>query len=218
MYKTFDSWDHLASTPDIDNGSVGRQTVSDACLLRATTVLRTKIRKRENLLNLERWLRRDVIQNRQEGDMFYGQKIEPASLTLGQYRNGDFHLFNFYAESKGTDMWASIAMRLNFLRSMTTTVASVRDVEMVVLDLLLRACGHAEGEVMSLEELDQQLHGLEILALWMALSKPPINKRYQKCFEFLDAIENGKEDISLISQQDKSLIRESLVISELFKL
>lgn len=213
MYQTFDSWDHLASTIDLDNGSVGRKSLSDACLLRATTTLRQKIRKRENLLSLERWLRRYVIQNKCEGNVFYKEKIEPAGLTLGQYRNGDFHLFKFYSRSKNTKVWISVAMRLNFLRSMTTTVASVRDVEMVVLDLLLRASG-VEGKAMPLDELDRQLHGLEILALWMALSKPSVSKRYQKCFEFLDAIENGDEVINLISQEEKSLIREALVISE----
>jgi len=213
MYKTFDSWDHLASTLDLDNGCVGRGTVSDACLLRATTALRQKIRKRENLLSLERWLRRDVIQNKREGHIFYKKKIEPASLTLGQYRNGDFHLLGFYSRSKNTKVWTSIAMRLHFLRSMTTTVTSVKDVEMVVLELLLRASG-VEGKAMTLNELDQQLHGVEILSLWMALSKPSVSNRYQKCFEFLDAIENGEEVISLISQQEKSMIREALVITE----
>lgn len=106
-------------------------------------------------------------------------------------------------------------MRLNFLRLMTNTVTSVKDLEMVILDLLLRACGtEGEGSKMSLKELDQQLHGLEILALWMALSKPSASKRYEKCFEFLDAIENGDNDVNLISQQDKSMIREALVVTE----
>ena len=83
MYKTFDSWDQLASTPDIDNGSVGRDTVSDACLLRATALLRNKIRKRDILLGLERWLRHDILVNKREGDIFFKKKIESASLTLG---------------------------------------------------------------------------------------------------------------------------------------
>ncbi len=213
MYKTFDSWDHLASTSDLDNGSVGRETVSDACLLRATTTLRQKIRKRENLLSLERWLRRDVMQNKHEGHIFYKKKIEPASLTLGQYRTGCFHLLGFYSRSKNTKVLTSIEMKLSFLRSMTTTVTSVKDVEMIVLDLLLRANG-GEGKAMSLNDLDKQLHGLEILALWMALSKPSVSQRYQKCFEFLDAIENGDDVLNLISQEEKSLIREALVITE----
>ena len=216
MYETFDDWDNLASTSDLDNGSVGRETVSDACLLRATTALRTKIRKRENLISLERWLRRDIIQNKSEGSIFYKKRIEPASLTLGQYRIGDFHLFNFYSgRSKGGKLWTSIAMRLNFLRLMTTTVTSVRDLEMVILDLLLRASGEGEDEEkMSLQELDKQLHGLEVLALWIALSKPSVSKRYEKCFEFLNAIENGDDDANLISEQEKSMIREALVVSE----
>lgn len=215
MYKTFDGWDNLSSTSDLDNGSVGREIISTACMLRATTVLRTKIRKRDILLSLEQWLRRDVIENNRQGDIFYKKKIEPASVTLGQYRAGYFHLFGFYSRSKGKEVWTSIAMRLNFLRLMTTGLASVRDLEMVILDLLLRACGtEGGGKKLSLQELDQQLLGLEILALWIALSKPSVSKRYEKCFEFLDAIENGDNDVDLISQQDKSMIREALVVTE----
>lgn len=105
-------------------------------------------------------------------------------------------------------------MRLNFLRLMTNTVSSVKDLELVILDLLLRACGTEGDEKMSLKVLDQQLHGLEVLALWMALSKPSVSKRYEKCFEFLDAIENGENDVNLISQQEKSMIREALVVTE----
>lgn len=133
-------------------------------------------------------------------------------LFLQQYRTGNFHLFGFYSRSKDTKIWTSILMRLNFLREMTTTVTSVKDLEMVILDLLLRACG-TEGESttkMSLKDFDQQLYNLEILALWMALSKPTGSIRYQKCFEFLNALESGDNDMNLLFKEDKAITREAL--------
>eukprot|EP00957_Ditylum_brightwellii_P143188 10910311-Ditylum_brightwellii.AAC.1 len=89
MYKTFDRWDELAAISDIDNRSVGRQTISDACLLRATAELRSKVRKRDEIYALERWLRTYLLGKDgegQEGNAFFKKKIEPASLKLGQYR------------------------------------------------------------------------------------------------------------------------------------
>ena len=46
MYKTFDAWDKLQAPMDLDNGSVGRNAVADACILRATADLGAKIRRR----------------------------------------------------------------------------------------------------------------------------------------------------------------------------
>mmetsp|Transcript_24186 Transcript_24186/g.28018 ORF Transcript_24186/g.28018 Transcript_24186/m.28018 type:complete len:242 (-) Transcript_24186:144-869(-) len=105
-------------------------------------------------------------------------------------------------------------MRLNFLRLMTTTVSSTKDAEMVILELLLRACGTLGEKGTPLAQLDKQLHGVEILVLWMALSKPTARERYEKCFEFLDVIESVRLNINLISQEEKSEIREALVVNE----
>ncbi len=217
MYKTFDKWDNIASTADIDNGSVGRKTVSDACLLRATAELREKIRKRDELYSLERWLRRDVIENQQEGHVFFIKKIEPASLKLGQYREGTFNLFGFYAKSKGKEQWNSITMRLRFLREMTNNIPATREAEVVILELLLRANGSEGDKNMDLSDLDEYLHKVEQLALWMALTKPTAAEKSKKIFAFLDGIvspDKQADKVEAISQEDKSSLREALVVSE----
>eukprot|EP00557_Chaetoceros_sp_GSL56_P001063 CAMPEP_0176505286 /NCGR_PEP_ID=MMETSP0200_2-20121128/16411_1 /TAXON_ID=947934 /ORGANISM="Chaetoceros sp., Strain GSL56" /LENGTH=612 /DNA_ID=CAMNT_0017904825 /DNA_START=359 /DNA_END=2195 /DNA_ORIENTATION=+ len=207
MYRTFDAWDKLAAVSDLDNGSVGRNTVSDACLLRATAELRTKIRKRDQVYSLERWLRMYVVENKHEGHVFYKKKVEPASLLLGQYREGTFNLFGFYARSKGAQVWKSIVMRLRFLRELTNTIPAVKEVEVVVLELLLRAGASEGSKPMSLPDLDRYLHEVEQLALWMALVKPSAT--------YLDKIyDDKKNDIQVISQEDKSSLREALVITE----
>jgi len=226
MYKTFDRWDELAAISDIDNRSVGRQTISDACLLRATAELRSKVRKRDEIYALERWLRTYLLGKDgegQEGNAFFKKKIEPASLKLGQYREGAFNLFGFYAASKGNAHWDSITMRLHFLREMTNNVAATKEVEAVILELLLRANGSEggiSGKAMSLSNLDAYLHKVEQLALWVAVTKPASAKRTLKIFEFLDAIEEEEKEggdaskIEAISQEDKSSLREALVVSE----
>jgi hypothetical protein len=217
MYKTFDKWDDLAAMTDIDNSSVGRKTVSDACLLRATAELREKIRKRDQLYALERWLRKYVIENKHEGHVFYIKKIEPACLKLGQYREGAFNLFGFYARSKNAKEWNSITMRLRFLREMTTSITATKDAEIVILELLLRANGSEGGRPMKLSDLDEYLHKTEQLALWIALTKPSAAEKSMKILAFLDAIaspDNKAGHTEAITQEDKSSLRESLVITE----
>jgi len=217
MYKTFDKWDDLAAIADIDNSSVGRKTVSDACMLRATAELREKIRKRDQLYALERWLRKDVIENKHEGHVFYTNKIEPACLVLGQYREGAFNLFGFYARSKNEKEWNSITMRLKFLREMTTSITATNDAEIVILELLLRANGSEGGRSMKLSDFDEYLHKTEQLALWIALTKPSATQKSMKILAFLDAIASPDDKVAYaeaISQEDKSFLRESLVVTE----
>lgn len=214
MYKTFDAWDSLASISDLDNGSVGRGTVSDACLLRASTELKNKIRKNDQVYSLERWLRHDVIQNNYEGHVFYEKKIEPAALYLGQFREGEFNLFGFYTRNKGTKAWKSITMRLRFLRDLTSNISSTKEVEMLVLELLLRA-GKSNGkEAMILANLDIHLHQVEKLAMLIALTRPSVAERYEKCFSYLDVIEAGDTKTGAISEEDMSSLREALVVTE----
>eukprot|EP00558_Chaetoceros_sp_UNC1202_P004094 CAMPEP_0197244812 /NCGR_PEP_ID=MMETSP1429-20130617/9809_1 /TAXON_ID=49237 /ORGANISM="Chaetoceros sp., Strain UNC1202" /LENGTH=351 /DNA_ID=CAMNT_0042705225 /DNA_START=60 /DNA_END=1115 /DNA_ORIENTATION=+ len=216
MYKTFDAWDKLASISDLENGSVGRSTVSDACFLRAAADMRRKVRKSEQVYALERWLRADVIKNKHEGHIFYLKKVLPASLSLAQYREGEFELFGFYARGKGNKVWKSIDMRLKFLREMTNNVSATKEAEMIILELLLRAGGSEGSKPLTLTELDGYLHGVEQLVMWMALTKPPAAQRFAKCFDFLDAIrsEEKASAVSAIYQEDKSSLREALVVSE----
>jgi hypothetical protein len=155
MYKTFDAWDKLQAPLDLDNGSVGRNTVADACILRATADLGGKIRKSDQINSLERWLRQDITLHQHEGHSFFRKKVEPASLLLGQFREGNFNLFGFYARSKNTKIWHTISMRLRFLRELTTHVPSTKDVEFLILELLHRANASEGEKPLTMTALDQ---------------------------------------------------------------
>lgn len=214
MYKTFDAWDKLQAPMDLDNGSVGRNTVSDACVFRATADLGEKIRKSDQINSLERWLRQDIMLHKHEGHAFFRKKIEPASLLLGQFREGNFNLFGFYARSKNTKIWHTIVMRLRFLRELTISVSSTKDVEFLVLELLLRANASEGEKPLAMTVLDQYLQEVEILAMWMALTRTSASQRSQKCFALLKTIRSGETEGHCITQEDKSSLREALVVNE----
>ena len=215
MYKTFDSWDTLAAISDLDNGSVGRAVVADACVLRATAEMRTKIGKRDVVYSLERWLRMDVAEHKHEGHVFFKKKVEPASLSLGQFREGSFNLFGFYGRARGTKAWITIATRLRFLRELTSNIPATRETEAIVLELLLRAGGSEGSKPLPLADVDRYLHEVERLALWMALTKPSAAQRSKKVFAFLENIaEEKNSNFEAISHEDKSSLREALVVSE----
>jgi hypothetical protein len=214
MYKTFDAWDKLQAPMDLDNGSVGRNTVADACVFRATADLGEKLRKSDQINSLERWLRQDIMLHKHEGHAFFRKKIEPASLLLGQFREGNFNLFGFYARSKNTKIWHTIVMRLRFLRELTVSVSSTKDVEFLVLELLLRANASEGEKPLAMTVLDQYLQEVEILAMWMALTRTSASQRSQKCFALLKTIRSGETEGHCITQEDKSSLREALVVNE----
>ena len=141
MYQTFDRWDELNAMPDLDTGAVGREIVADACVLRATSALRTKIGRRNQLFALEQWLRKDLsTSNNSDGSVFFSKVVHPASLCLGQFREGTAPPFGFTRRGKISKTWPCIERRLAFLREMITLPAA-KDIEIVVLELLLRADG-----------------------------------------------------------------------------
>jgi hypothetical protein len=214
MYKTFDAWDKLQAPLDLDNGSVGRNTVADACILRATADLGGKIRKSDQINSLERWLRQDITLHQHEGHSFFRKKVEPASLLLGQFREGNFNLFGFYARSKNTKIWHTITMRLRFLRELTTHVPSTKDVEFLILELLHRANASEGEKPLTMTALDQYLQEVETLAMWMALTRTSALMRSRKCFVFLETIRSGETEGHCITQEDKSSLREALVVNE----
>ena len=207
MYRAFDDWDKLAALSDLDNESVGRSIVSDACLLRASAMMRTKIRKSDQLFLLECWLRSYVIDENKEGHVFFQKKVQPASLALGQYREGNFNLFKFYAKFRKSKHWATIVMRLRFLREMTTSIASTKEAEIIILELLLRAGGLEGEKVLTVTELDICLREVEMLVLWMALTRPSAKQRSEKIFSFLDTI--AKAEMTSV----KALITEEDIFS-----
>ncbi len=158
MYRTFDAWDVLAAedgpaiastksesaalVKDDDDAaavattttsrmvikSVGRETLSSACILRASAALRTKIRSSrdrgggDEVYELERWLRHVLtVRNDQrpsslmtaqikekdtmmeqprywQGKDFFWGEIEPASIALYKFRAGLWNEFDFLSK------------------------------------------------------------------------------------------------------------------------
>ena len=215
MYDTFDKWDTLASTPDAELGSVGRDTVAAACLLRASAALQTKIRKNDEALSLENWLRKDLIANGYEGKEFYNNNVEPASRALDIYRDGSFDSFQFVANSgkEDVELIKTIKTRLSFLRSLTMGIAATKEAEILVLDLLLRAEGDGT-KALALDEFDLCLASVETLAIWMAISRPSPMVRNKRVFDVLDIINSGVllDDMSenIITDEEKAQLKEDL--------
>jgi len=206
MYKTFDAWDDLSSSCssmiDLDSGIVGRDVVTNACLWRATSFLKTKIGKRNQLLCLEKWMRGNIMQSRNGyqdcsggGDQFFLKQIKPASLVLGYFRDGSLppQMISTAAGKTKSDnnklLMPNIEISLRFLRDLVVDVsAATKEIEMIVVELLLRATNR--NKKMPLQVLHQHLLATEQLALYFALLKPSASVKYKKCFELLDRIED----------------------------
>jgi len=89
MYQTFDEWDTLSSSViNIDAGTVGRKTVSDACALRASANWRTKIASSKQLFWWEQWLWSEISKHGYQSSDFFQKQVLPASLALGQFCYG----------------------------------------------------------------------------------------------------------------------------------
>jgi len=219
MQETFDSWDKLASTPDIESDTVGREIITAACIHRASAVLRSKVGKNDQIFALEGWLREEIKNSEKiDGKSFFSSYIEPASLALGRYRDLNYSekAFSFSPRARGGEVGNMIAMRLAFLRALTSSVGAVKELEMVILELLLRSTGKGDSggkKRMTLKQVDQCLHHVERLALWMALLKPTASKRYQRCFEFLDKIDTN-ENLDANGTYSSITKEEQLAISE----
>jgi len=218
-YKTFDKWDHLAAMPDLEAGSVGRDIIANACLLRATVFLRTKIRKSGQLLALEQWLREEITLKNCDGSVFFASNVKPASLLLARFQLAEFQSFNFLSKGNTNPYFGkSITLRLEFIRSLTTTVTSTKELEMVILELLLRAGGLVDNQKLTLEELDKYLLSIERLALWMAIVKPTASDRFRRCFSILDCISrNDLDDSMFLSEEENQSLREGIVTMEFGK-
>jgi len=205
--------------------SVGRDIVSSACLLRASAALRTKIRSRgggDEVYAWERWLRQELWSQNQrleqsdyvgtaattttwQGKDFFADKIEPASIALYKFRTGQWDEFAFLAAKsrKLTKKQRETAIsRLNFLRDMTMGVASAKEAEIVVLELLLRAAEQSDSSNGLSHYLDEILPLIEKWTLWMALTRPSPMQRHASVFALLDAMDDFdslKEDGEMIA-------------------
>ncbi|KAL3776230.1 hypothetical protein ACHAW5_008261 [Stephanodiscus triporus] len=238
MYRTFDSWDVLAAEPSsmkrtrdganddqataIAGGtvrSVGRDVLSSACLLRASAVLRTKIRSSrdrgggDEVYEWERWLRRQLlVRNDQgmneklysddpaqqqvpswQGKDFFVEEIEPAAIALYKFRTGQWDEFDFLSKTSTRNQRDTTVARLNFLRDITLVVSSAKEAEIVALELLLRVEHGDEasgGSSMLFRYLDDILPLIEKTALWMALTRPSSMQRQARVLALLDSMDD----------------------------
>jgi len=210
MYTTFDAWDDLATPPEDTetSKSVGRDMIAAACLLRATATMRNKIIKNDQVYALERWLRHDLVKNNYEGKHFFKRHVKPASLALKRFRDGDYD--NFKWASKASDgLREKLVMRLRFLRRLTGGVGCTKELEFVILELLIRAGGAEGHKSLSLWRLDEYLHSIELAALWMIVETPSTAQRYKRCFDMLDAIDTDLL-IDDIPEEEKSALLDGL--------
>lgn len=235
MYQTFDAWDALAAEPTIGvNGdssspslpqdeasssqtatSVGRDIISAACLLRASAVLRTKIRSGggDEVYEWERWLRHVLwLQNQNlaendgtqitwQGKDFFAKEIEPASIALYEFRMGQWDEFNFLSAGvKKIDKQKknTIISQLSFLKDVIGAAASAKEAEILVLELLLRAQEYSatNDDAMLSRFLDEFLPLIERCALWMALTRPSPMQRHGRVFAILDLMEGNSLVVS----------------------
>jgi hypothetical protein len=154
--------------------------VAAACVLRAGAALRTKIRTRggDEVYDWERWLRQELWRKNQpppqstepeqqpqpwQGRDFFVEEVRPAAVALHKFRTGQWEEFAFLSKTNKNKLTKrqreTIVSQLSFLRNLVTGVASAKEGEIAVLDLLLRV----EGDDVSSGTLSRYLN--EILPL-----------------------------------------------------
>jgi hypothetical protein len=172
--------------------SVGRETLSSACILRASAALRTKIRSSrdrgggDEVYELERWLRHELtVRNDQrpsslmtaqieekdtmmeqprywQGKDFFWGEIEPASIALYKFRAGLWNEFDFLSKHATKREDASALMTK---KQRDTTIARLN----FLRDLTLGVNAANEIETVVLEYLVRAEHDFktsdEILTL-----------------------------------------------------
>lgn len=236
MYQLFDDWDRLSAEPlqlsaeDSSSSeytsSVGRETIAAACVLRASAILRTKIRSGggDEVYEWERWLRHVLwVRNQQLADMngtnsestphswqgkdFFAECIQPASVALFKFRMRQWEEFSFLGKNKKERN--TIISQLNFLKDIIGAATSVKEAEILVLELLLRAEEAAmKNDKKLLSWLLEFLPSVEKISLWMALTRPSPMQRHNRVFELLDAIDgDSRQDTEA---DDIALLRKSL--------
>lgn len=191
---------------------VGRDIVSSTCNLRASAALRAKIRSRggDEVYEWERWLRRELwLRNQRppsqevegatdsppqpwQGRDFFVEEIGPAAVALGKFRAGRWDELSFLSKAGKKTMTKrqrdTVVAQLDFLRDVTSGVASAKEAEIVVLELLLRA-EKEDGSMLS-RYLDEILPLIEKWTLWMSLERPSPMQRHARVFALLDAMDD----------------------------
>ncbi|KAL3807270.1 LOW QUALITY PROTEIN: hypothetical protein ACHAXA_004086 [Cyclostephanos tholiformis] len=236
MYRTFDSWDALASEPVMSTGgttrddsapaaivgaigSVGRDVLSSACLLRASASLRTKIRSSrdrgggDEVYEWERWLRRQLYMRNDVSHNEVRQSDDDSAEQQQRQQLPSWQGKDFFVEEIAPASIALYKFRTGlwdgFVFLSKTTTRKQRDTTIARLnflrDIALGVTSAKEAEIVILELLLRVEHGddsslsrylddilplIEKTALWMALMRPSSMQRHARVFALLDSMDD----------------------------
>lgn len=234
MYLTFDSWDILAAEPakikedgtsdDLAASSkahsVGRDVLTSSCLLRASAALRTKIRSSrdrgggDEVYEWERWLRRQLLLKNSQGKTewqgkdFFVEEIEPSAIALYKFRSGQWDEFSFLSKTSTRKQRDTTVARMNFVRELMLGNPSAKEVEIAVLELLVRIEYGGDSSMLS-RYLDDILPLMEKTALWMALTRPSAMQRHAYVLTLLDAMDDF-DSVGAKASDDNGIVTTSL--------
>jgi hypothetical protein len=163
---------------------VGRQTVESACILFAQIYLRKAVQRNGEMDMMEAFLKKYMNEYQCDGDYIFEKKIVPVSLVLESFRDGDITLV------PGSLAPIEELPSLRFLWSACSTIATAKEIELVVLFMLI----HWQGTIDRSEsiQVQLQLRQLEDIALWMMVTKPKRVDRLQRCFDIMDYCSSTK--------------------------
>jgi hypothetical protein len=187
-------WDRLSD-------DVGRKVLESACLLLAQAALSQRPRKNCEIDLLEDYLKEDLLAHGYDGKGFFEARVAPACRALKRFRDGAHD-----AAGRGG---GAARPSLRFLRAACELPAS-KEVEMVVLQLLLRLDGAADEEAAAAAE--GRLRRLERVALWMMLAKPDLRARCSRCFRMVQALQGGgrEEGAFALAAEERGAARRAL--------
>jgi hypothetical protein len=200
-----DSWNELCD-------DVGRDTLQDACLVLAQQSLRTRLKKNDEVLWMEQFVKEYITSEDSErgGEILFKTKIVPAAKTLNEFRNGDFY-------TDDSIRVVSHPPSLNFLRSVAE-IPSCKEIEIVVLHFL-RIYDDTDEE--GKKQILNKLKDIECVALWMILAKPKPKERFQRCLCIIEEYENKSIALSSsstsLSNEEQQFICNALEITDFGK-
>jgi len=105
------------------------------------------------------------------------------------------------------------------MKEVVKGVPSTKEVEMIVLELLLQAGSSpfTDGykKPMPLSDLEKYLHQVEELVLYFALLRPTATNKINRCFSFLDALGENNIVGTVLSAEEQSEMYEALANNNL---
>ena len=170
-----EQWDRLCDEAG------GRKVLESACLLLAQAALGRRPQKNCEIDLMEDFLKADLLASGHGGRGFFEARIAPAVRLLKQFRDGA--LDSDLARDAGAGRPS-----LRFLRAACELQGS-REIEMVVLQLLLRLAGRPTDAAR--DGCEARLRELERVALWMMLARPDVRARCARCFRMVRELQAG---------------------------